>query len=75
MPDESLQVHHKRVWRLNSSRDWKKRILILTKEDLLVGLEGHDFVIEKIPLVNLSLIFTHQGSAYLLLSISTKFRQ
>ncbi len=51
VPDEELQVHHSIVHRLNSNGDRKKRLLILTKEDLLVALEGHDFIIEKIPLV------------------------
>jgi hypothetical protein len=51
MPDEAIRMHERVVWRLNSNKDWKKRILVLTKEDLLIGLEGHDFAIDKIPLV------------------------
>ena len=53
IPGESQRIHEKIVWRLNSNKDWKKRTLILTKEDLLVGLDGHKFVIEKIPLVTI----------------------
>ena len=51
IPEDSLVIHRKNVWRLTSNNDWKERILMLTKEDLLVGLEGHDFVVEQIPLV------------------------
>ena len=51
VPDETIQVRRSVVHRLDSNRDWKKRLLILTKEELLVSSEGHAFVIEKIPLV------------------------
>ncbi len=52
VPDEDLHIRRSVVQRLNANNDWKKRLLILTKEELLVALEGHDFVIEKIPLVS-----------------------
>jgi hypothetical protein len=51
VPDEDKQIHRSIVHRLDSNRDPKKRLLILTKEELLVALEGHDFIIETIPLV------------------------
>ncbi len=51
VPDEHLHVRRSAVHRLNANNDWKKRLLILTKEELLVTFEGHDFIIEKIPLV------------------------
>ena len=51
VPDEELHVHRSVVHRIVSNRDQKARLLVLTKEDLLVALEGHDFIIEKIPLV------------------------
>ncbi len=52
VPDDEIHVFRSVVYRLDSNRDQKKRLLILTKEELLVALEGHDFIIEKIPLVN-----------------------
>jgi hypothetical protein len=51
VPDEESHVRNSIVHRLNANNDRKKRLLILTKEDLLVALEGHDFIIDKIPLV------------------------
>ena len=52
VPDEAIHVHRSVVHRLDSNRDRKKRLLILTNEELVVALPGHDFIIEKIPLVN-----------------------
>jgi hypothetical protein len=52
VPDEEMHVHRSVVYRLDSNRGRKNRLLILTKEDLIVALEGHDFIIENIPLVN-----------------------
>ncbi len=52
LPDEEIHVHSSVVHRLDSNRDRKKRLLILTNEELLIALPGHDFIIEKIPLVN-----------------------
>ncbi len=51
VPDEEIHIHRGVVHRLDSNRDRKKRLLILTKEELFVALDGHDFVIERIPLV------------------------
>jgi hypothetical protein len=51
LPNEDLHVHRSVVHRLNSNLDGKKRLLILTKEDLFIALEGQDFTIAKIPLV------------------------
>ncbi len=56
LPAKELRIHQRYVLRLNSYQHWQKRILILTKDDLLVGIEGHDFVIERIPLVILSFL-------------------
>jgi hypothetical protein len=51
VPSEELHVYRGHVHRLSSNKDLKKRLLILTKEDLLVALEGRDVTIERIPLV------------------------
>ncbi len=51
VPKEDLHIHRGVVYRFNSDSKQKKRLLILTKEELLVTLEGHDFIITKIPLV------------------------
>ena len=51
VPDEEMHVYRSVVHRLDSNRDWKKRLLILTKEEMVIALPGHDFIIENIPLV------------------------
>ena len=51
IPEAAQRLFQSEVWRLNLNHEWIKRILILTKEELLVTSEHHDFVIEKIPLV------------------------
>jgi len=56
LPAKELRIHQRYVLRLNSYQHWQKRILILTKDDLLVGIEGHDFVIERIPLNEVSAV-------------------
>ncbi len=51
VPDEEVHVHRSVVYRLGSNNDRKKRLLILTNEELLVALDGRDLIIDKIPLV------------------------
>ena len=51
LPEEEMHVHRSVVHRIVSNKERKKRLLILTKEELLVALEGHNFIIENIPLV------------------------
>ena len=60
LPDDGLRIHQNSVLRLNSYQHWKKRLLVLTKQDLLVGIEGHDFVVEKIPLVSDPSVLTNE---------------
>ena len=53
IPEESKRILQTDILRLNSNHEWKNRTLILTKEELLVTSEQYDFVLEKIPLVQL----------------------
>jgi hypothetical protein len=66
VPSEELHVHSSSVFRFNSNRDQKKRLLILTQEELFVASEGHDYVIERIPLVNndIFLVLVHMAHSF-----------
>ena len=53
LPPEDERIKDSVVFRSNSSKEWKNRRLVLTKNDLFEGLAGQDTIIEKIPLVSL----------------------
>ena len=52
LPEASDRLRDELVWRLNSSKEWKQRRLVLCKEELLVALDHEDKVIDRIPLVS-----------------------
>ena len=52
-PTEELRIKDSEVLRSNSSKQWKNRRLVLTKDDLLEGLSGQEKITEKIPLVSI----------------------
>jgi hypothetical protein len=54
LPSEEMRIKDSEVFRSNSSKAWKIRRLVLTKDDILVGLAGQEKVIEKIPLVSIN---------------------
>ncbi len=52
LPDPEYRVKDGILKRFNSNHEWKERRLVLTSQDILFTLVGHDNVIEKIPLVS-----------------------
>ena len=53
LPEAESRIKDGTVRRFNSNHEWKDRRLVLTDQDVLLTLHGHDQVIEKIPLVNI----------------------
>jgi hypothetical protein len=56
LPPEETRIKDSEVYRSNTSKEWKIRRLVLTKDEILVGLAGQEKIIEKIPLVSLKSI-------------------
>ena len=56
-PPEEMRIKDSEVLRSNTSKEWKDRRLVLTKDDLLEGLSGQEKIIEKIQLVRLKPFF------------------
>ncbi len=63
LPSEEMRIKDSEVFRSNSSKEWKIRRLVLTMDDVLVGLAGQDRIIEKIPLVSINVKYPQMNTS------------